>query len=144
MRNQDELHRSDVPFTALSNCVLDDERLTQHGLLVYMAIARFAGWKSRIAWPGIETIATNARVSRSSALRGIKNLRDLGYLHVTKEISSNGWHNKYKLEDIFKADTKPLKTKRGSVSETQPSQEGSVSGTLGVVSDWHPNKSYYN
>lgn len=70
-------------FTIISNHVLSDQRVTQKALLVYLAIAKHANNDSGTAFPSYETIAKFARMSRRSAIDGLRELEDLGY--VTKK-----------------------------------------------------------
>jgi GntR family transcriptional regulator len=78
-----------LPFTLVENCVLEDEELDRHDVLVYLALAKYAG-KDRTCWPSIETIAKVARVSRSKAFECIRRLEARGYLRRAPRFTPGG------------------------------------------------------
>lgn len=66
-------------YTVIEDPIIDDERVGQAELLVYLALARHAG-KSRECWPGWDTIAREARCSRSRVPYYIESLGRFGYV----------------------------------------------------------------
>ncbi len=66
--------------TAISNQVMDDQRLGRLEMAVYQGITRHANPKTGESWPSTETIARYARCSRNSVFKALKRLVELGYL----------------------------------------------------------------
>ena len=69
-----------VAYTRIPDAVLLDPRLTPGQLRIYAVIARRADREKATAFPSYATIATDAHVSRTSAINGVKALVRLGYL----------------------------------------------------------------
>ncbi len=144
-KTPDTLKRDLPPFTWLANNVLDDPRLTHLGLSVYMALCRFAGYKSRTAFPSIPRIAVVARLSSSSVKRGLVNLRKLGYLKTEAVFTEQGrGSNLYTICDKAKQPTKPLpvKDRYGSHRPLPQSTQTPTLGSHRPSNETYPNERY--
>jgi hypothetical protein len=71
-------------FTPVENAIIDDERVSSKGLLIYLALARFASREERCCWPSVETIAQKARLKHSATIEGLKELKALGYIQAVR------------------------------------------------------------
>ena len=72
------------PFARVPNAVLDHADLDAHELLVYIALLRHRDPKTGRCFPGLQTIADVARVSRKTASRTVKRLEDKGIIKVER------------------------------------------------------------
>ncbi len=75
--------REQLPFTIIENPAIDDERLSQAELLVYLSLCRHAN-AARECWPSYATMAREARCHRSTAIDAIKRLVKLRYVEKMK------------------------------------------------------------
>jgi hypothetical protein len=139
------LGRDGVPYTALTNAVMDDERVTKLGLLVYMAICRFARYNTRVAWPGKDTLAVNARISKRSVFQGLKNLSETGWLKIVPIRTKKGRRNEYTLCDdarnpTAREVTSPLKSDsaKGGEANTALSSKGGEANVAAWVRQYLP------
>lgn len=70
--------------------VLDHSTATGSDRLVLLAIANHCDKQGRDAYPGLQLIADEARVSKRTAIRSIQNLEEIGELHIER---GGGAHN---------------------------------------------------
>jgi len=99
-------------FAKLMNVVVDDSRIGRLGLLVYLALCRFANNRSRKCWPSVRAIADVARLSPRSVYAGIAELRQLGHLNVDAKYSERGRGSSfYTLNDQAGGRTTPLSSR---------------------------------
>ena len=119
--------------------VIDDDRLTSTERLVWYTLCTFARWKYQgrepiladNVFPSQDTIAQRAGLGRSTVIRALKHLQELGYV----EIISNGHEgrsNKYRLKGVSQED--------GGVSQ----EDRGVSQRDGGVSQRHTNNNTIN
>lgn len=151
------------PFVKLPHAVIDHADLDAHELLVYIVLLRFRNPKTGKCYPGLQTIADAARMSRRTAIRTITKLEVRGLIKVDRVKvvgSSKNESNTYTVgnlpEDPLKyighsaKGTRVPKRPKGSDSESlgdavernsSDSQSlGSDSQSLGVVTPSHPKK----
>ncbi len=141
-KTTDTLKRELPPFTWLANNVLDDPQLTHIGLSVYMALCRFAGYKSRTAFPSISRIAVVARISSRSVSNGLIELQKLGYIKAEAVFTEQGrGSNLYTIYDKAKCPTKPLPVKNRSMHQVHVPPAG---GALTPMHQVHCNETYPN
>jgi hypothetical protein len=117
----------DWSFTWVPNTVLEDDTLSEHAVMVYMAIARFASNDERSAFPSLASIGKIARVSKPTVIKAKAELIAAGYLTQTQRADEKGQQsNLYVLRGTpvsevatpGKAGIPPLST-----SETTPVKE---------------------
>lgn len=82
-RNKDQLKRQRPPFTLLEDKILEDERISKHGLLVYWILCRHADNQAQ-CFPSMTRIGKQARISRSTAWEAIEELITAGYISRQK------------------------------------------------------------
>ena len=75
--------------TALPNIVLDDERLTGHDLLAYLALCHLAD-EGGASSPTVAHLASIARTGETTLRVSLKRLQSLGYLSVTPRTYEDG------------------------------------------------------
>lgn len=138
-------------FTRVPNALIDHADLTAHELLVYIVLLRHADPKSGTCYPGLSTIADEARCSRETVKRIIPKLERRGVISVqrsynvgTKTNQTNVYTvRKFKEDqrewwaDSVKGRRRPKRAK-GRHSETLPAEEsakGRHSETLGRHSE---------
>lgn len=91
-------------FTKISDAIIEDDKVSKEGLLVYVGIARFVG-KERTAFPSLKKLSVICRIGRTSVQRGIQNLIECGYLSKEsrgKEGKRAHVSNLYRLHENFK------------------------------------------
>lgn len=71
-------------FVKLPHTVIDHANLTAHELLVYIVLLRYRNPKTGTCFPGLQTIADAARMSRKTASRTVKALEDKGIISVKR------------------------------------------------------------
>jgi len=90
-------------FTIVVDSVLDDERLTKFGKLVYLYLCRYAN-KERTCFPSIRTLAQKCDLAPNSVQKGLQELADCGYLQKEKrkfkETQANT-SNFYTLTEVY-------------------------------------------
>ncbi len=74
-----ELKRERPPFTILEDSILEDQRISKHGLLVYWVLCRHADHKA-CCFPSIRKIAKGARISTSTVWAAVEELIKTGYI----------------------------------------------------------------
>ena len=96
-------------------------------LMVYAFIAKYADYRSRKAFPSIDTLAQDCNLSRNTVMKAIRDLSKAGLLKVTKEKTPNGYQKStYTLmSKIDKAQCKNstelgAKTDKSSVQKLHP------------------------
>lgn len=77
------------PYVSVSLIAIDDQRLDQNDICVYMALSRFGNGFDE-AFPSVATIMKLSRVPRSSVYRSLKKLESVGYIKRTKRWGSSG------------------------------------------------------
>lgn len=95
-------------FTVVPNYVITDDKVDQWGMLAYIALRHFMSMdKGMVCYPSMKTLAKIARCSKDSVRRGIKVLRDAGYVEVRSRLSKDGdqTSNLYVLRSHPVADT---------------------------------------
>ena len=111
-------------FTAM---ILKAENLTANETLVALILKEAMNNNTGRCYPSFNTIAKQAKLSRSSVIRAVKGLEDKLYIAINKEHYNGQQHNIYSFI---------LNNNEGVVSERH---QGGVRETLGVVSERHPN-----
>jgi hypothetical protein len=101
-------------YTAISNLVLFDERLTSKDKLIYWAIKYFAFKDKDWAIPGLTTIAKLTGYSARHISTSIQHLEELGYLKVIRRGGKKS--NKYILTSIAELNRRNSATENGSTS----------------------------
>lgn len=71
-------------FAQVYHRVIEDVEVTQHGLLAYVAVARYADFSDHTCTVGRKKLAKTARVSLRSLDAGLLNLQERGYLKITR------------------------------------------------------------
>lgn len=71
-------------FVKLSHAVIDHADLDAHELLVYIVLLRYRNPKTGQCFPGLQTIADAARMSRKTASRTVAKLEDRGLIKVER------------------------------------------------------------
>ena len=131
------VEREQLPFTIIENPAIDDERLNQSDLLVYLALCRHAN-AARECWPSYATLAREARCHRSTAIDAVKRLVKLRYVQKAKRRDGAGDMTScmYRVRAL----TQP---KEGVVVQDDhlvaPDDHGSRPGRPGVVVQDDPN-----
>ena len=74
-----QLKRKRPPFTMIENVLIEDERISKHALIVCIVLCYHAD-KNAKCFPGLKRIAGEARCSRSTAQKAIKELIKFGYI----------------------------------------------------------------
>lgn len=82
--------RSTEPFTMLPTWVLREGLLTPIELSVYMVLLSHRDEHTGRAWPSFDTIARQARISRRTAIRAVRDLEARKIIRVTKRSKSSG------------------------------------------------------
>ena len=72
-------------FTIISNGLIETDLLTEHEKMVYIVIRKHLNQEKQTAFPGMATIAREARISKSQVLRAIKGLEEKGLLIVKRQ-----------------------------------------------------------
>lgn len=72
-------------FTTVNNGLIETELLTVHEKIVYIVIRKHLNQESQVAFPGMATIARQARISKSQVLRAIKGLEEKKLLMVERQ-----------------------------------------------------------
>lgn len=67
-------------FTIVNNGLIETDLLTEHEKMVYIVIRKHLNQEKQTAFPGMATIAREARISKSQVLRAIKGLEEKGLL----------------------------------------------------------------
>ena len=75
----DKLEREQPPFTIIENAIIEDEKVSLHGLAAYLILCKHCNGEKQ-AWPGYERIAKLARCSRRRAIKAVQELIDAGYI----------------------------------------------------------------
>jgi len=83
--SKDRLKRERPPFTILEDRILDDVRISKHGLLAYWVLCRHADAKAQ-CFPSIRRIATQTRLGVATVWRAIEELVDAGYVKRQKRL----------------------------------------------------------
>lgn len=78
-------------FTQVYNAFLDNEKLTQHDKMVFIAIKSFTNNKTKQAYPSLATISRISGVSISQVRRSIAKMEEMNILKV--ESRSNEYNN---------------------------------------------------
>src|SRR5437763_1744851 len=116
-------------FFTIDNLLVDffGALLGPYGLVVYMALARFANQESA-CWPSLTTIAQRTGMSRRQVIREIDKLQALHLIAVEPQFdSTTGEHkaNRYILLDVTPSDSQSLPSDSqslgGSDSQSPPS-----------------------
>lgn len=81
--SRDQLKRQRPPFTILEDRILDDERISKHGLLVYWVLCRHADSHAQ-CFPSIRRIGKQTRISSSTVWEAIEELVVAGYVSRQK------------------------------------------------------------
>ena len=76
---------------SLFGTVYADTELSHRALSVYMYLRDRSDAESK-CWPGLNTIATDLRLSRSTVKRAIADLEKAGYLQKDYRYRENGSH----------------------------------------------------
>lgn len=71
-------------FVKLPHAVIDHADLDAHELLVYIVLLRFRNPKTGTCFPGLQTIADAARMSRKTASRTVGKLEERGIIKVER------------------------------------------------------------
>lgn len=71
-------------FVKLPHAVIDHADLDAHELLVYIVLLRFRNPKTGTCFPGLQTIADAARMSRKTASRTVSKLEERGIIKVER------------------------------------------------------------
>lgn len=74
-------------FTIVNNGLIETDLLTEHEKMVYIVIRKHLNQEKQTAFPGMATIAREARISKSQVLRAIKGLEEKGLLIVKRQIT---------------------------------------------------------
>lgn len=74
-------------FTIVNNGLIETDLLTEHEKMVYIVIRKHLNQEKQTAFPGMTTIAREARISKSQVLRAIKGLEEKGLLIVKRQIT---------------------------------------------------------
>lgn len=96
MVSKDMIKAESVQFFHILQAMIksgDFAKLSPHAAKVYVVIKSFVNFENPEAFPSIERIVRDSGVSKSSAIRGINELVELGYL--VKD--SSGRHNTYRI-----------------------------------------------
>lgn len=72
-------------FTIVNNGLIETDLLTEHEKMVYIVIRKHLNQEKQTAFPGMATIAREARISKSQVLRAIKGLEEKGLLIVKRQ-----------------------------------------------------------
>jgi DNA-binding MarR family transcriptional regulator len=72
-----------------TNSIFDDRALSPYAMLVRLYLARCAN-EDRLAWPSATTIAEHCNISKSSAIRAVKELESVGWIRREKRKRENG------------------------------------------------------
>lgn len=72
-------------FTIVNNGLIETDLLTEHEKMVYIVIRKHLNQEKQTAFPGMATIAREARISKSQVLRTIKELEEKGLLIVKRQ-----------------------------------------------------------
>lgn len=106
-----------------------------NGLAVYAVLARFADASTREAHPSHERIAELTALSRSSVIRSLNNLRDMGLITIEKQYAKNAGGGRRQLPSLY---TLLLPSAAASVSQGHTGQCVKTS-----VSQGHTNKTHW-
>lgn len=88
----DTVRRKRQNFFMCANRVMDDDSLSAHARLCYWVLCRYANTESGECFPAQDTIATKAKISRSSVQRGLMELADAGYITIETREREDGSH----------------------------------------------------
>ena len=97
-------------FTIINNGLIETDLLTEHEKIVYIVIKKHLNQKSQTAFPGMATIAREARICKSVVIKAIQGLEEKGLLIVKRqttkynETKTNRYHfNEF--SELWKAKT---------------------------------------
>jgi hypothetical protein len=113
------------PFFSIEDAVVDKYELGPLAGWLYVVIAKHINRKTNEAFPSLTRLAKMAGMSRASVIRNIKVLEEKHLIEVTREVNPATKEkevNHYRL----------MPATKGVVSD---SNQGSIGGKLGVVSD---------
>jgi hypothetical protein len=114
-----------------------DSRLTRGDLAVLIQI--LDQMNDGEAWPGLGYIAKTVAIDRSSVVRGVKRLVDLGYL--TRKSGNQSKSNRYRMGIPARCETAPRRM-RAPRGKTAPGVGAGVHLDLGAPA--HPEPAYKN
>lgn len=83
-------------FAVVPNWVVDEDTISGPTMLVYLVLSRHVD-KDGVCFPSQATIAKKAGISESTVKRALSELRDLGLVEVSVEITDTGRRNTYLL-----------------------------------------------
>lgn len=107
-------------------------------LAVYVVLAQHADSRTGTCWPSYAHIAAQIGISRRQAMRMVTKLESLGLVTIAKRrvVEGDADSNLYTLPHLV----------RGVVTDVHhlvtDVHQGGDSGSLGVVTDVHPNKNH--
>lgn len=95
--------RKEVPYFQVENNIFDMKcPLKPNDFVVYLYLTRLTNSARNVAYPSYETIASSCNLSRSSAIRSVKNLESMKLLELVKK--EKGKSNSYYVNqytDVF-------------------------------------------
>ena len=72
-------------FTIINNGLIETDLLTEHEKIVYIVIKKHLNQKTQTAFPGMATIAREARICKSVVIKAIQGLEEKGLLIVKRQ-----------------------------------------------------------
>lgn len=72
-------------FTIINNGLIETDLLTEHEKMVYIVIRKYLNQEKQTAFPGMTTIAREARICKSVVIKAIQGLEEKGLLIVKRQ-----------------------------------------------------------
>lgn len=85
-----------MKFLKLSHELITDTKITANEFRIYTYLLSLYNTSKQCAYPSIETISENLRISIPTVKRSIKKLVDIGYMVIEKKKGAAGNYNTYK------------------------------------------------
>jgi len=97
-------------FTIINNGLIETDLLTEHEKMVYLVIRKHLNQEKQTAFPGMATIAREARICKSVVVKAVQGLEEKGLLIVKRQTTK---YNEKKVNiysfndfaDLWKAET---------------------------------------
>jgi DNA-binding transcriptional regulator YhcF (GntR family) len=74
-------------FTIIDNGLIETDLLTEHEKIVYIVIRKHLNQEKQTAFPGMATIAREARICKSVVVKAIQGLEEKGLLTVERQLT---------------------------------------------------------
>ncbi len=123
--NQIELKRERPPFTIVENAIIEDMRISKHGVMAFTSLCKHSDKDGKNCFPGLNTLARETRSGKSTVIGAIKELEHFGYIKVERRKDpknpKRNRANSYTIVRQYDYVQKNLKESKGSLVQDQGS-----------------------